>query len=279
MKKHVIILILFALCFSLFGCKKQAPSGPAAGNDAVVIRLVNNCSVSPLNIAVRYRADGTVLGTMGLNSHGGELKTGERYLLTLRSDDLPETVSLLTLEVFVQTKSNSDYISCGSGTITAPAAGSTYEITLNGGAAEGFSLTSDRVHIEADLPNTGPEAETPVSPDAEISKPEIPSGPYHLAETADPEALSAVFPGAAEFGSGLEISSKGMISWYVGADGASGTCSMEGSVLHAEVIPEGETNTVSLELTVHEDGTLDMLFRDTLLSWVPGEGETLKGTD
>ena len=53
-------------------------------------------------------------------------------------------------------------------------------------------------------------------------------GLWHLDEGSDLEALSGYFPGAAEFGSGMEIRSDGSISWFIGADGAAGTYTYDG---------------------------------------------------
>ena len=49
-------------------------------------------------------------------------------------------------------------------------------------------------------------------------------GPWHLVEDEKDNATAMeAIPGAMEFGSSMEITSDGHISWYIGADGSIGT--------------------------------------------------------
>ena len=104
-------------------------------------------------------------------------------------------------------------------------------------------------------------------------------GPWHLVDDTDLETLSEVFPGAAEFGSGMEIRSDGRISWYIGADGAMGTYVMEGNTLTADVT--GELDGVAYRITLHqpESEKLVMTFKEIELVWTYGEGDSLRGED
>lgn len=53
-------------------------------------------------------------------------------------------------------------------------------------------------------------------------------GPWHLAEGEnDDAAVNETFPGAMEFGNSMEITSDGKISWYIGADGGTGTYTLD----------------------------------------------------
>ena len=104
-------------------------------------------------------------------------------------------------------------------------------------------------------------------------------GPWHLSEDSDLGALSETFPGAAEFGSVMEIRSDGNISWFIGADGAVGTYTVNGNTLSAKVTAELDGAECNVTFTQKDDDRLEMVFRDTVLVWVHGEGESLKGEE
>lgn len=138
----------------------------------------------------------------------------------------------------------------------------------------------------APLPDPEPTPDWEPRPDPEPTPAEEPPlsveqlvGPWHLAEGTNLEALSAVFPGASEFGSGMEIRSDGRISWYVGADGAIGSYVLDGATLLADVTGEldGAWMQVTLRATAPE--TLWMRFRDVALRWVYGDGGSLRGEE
>ena len=62
-------------------------------------------------------------------------------------------------------------------------------------------------------------------------------GPWHLEddEKDNATAMEAI-PGALEFGSSMEITSDGHISWYIGADGGTDTWTDEDGVEWNEVV-------------------------------------------
>lgn len=127
------------------------------------------------------------------------------------------------------------------------------------------------------------EKNTAVSAPGKAESSDLPAnsfvGPWRLADDMDLEALSETFPGAAEFGSGMEIFSDGRISWYIGADGASGTCVIDGDALTADVTGELDGAVYRIELRQPEPKKLTMIFKDTGLVWVYGEGDSLRGED
>ena len=91
--------------------------------------------------------------------------------------------------------------------------------------------------------------------------------------------LSEAFPGAAEFGSGMEIRSDGRISWYIGADGAMGTYIIEGNTLTADVTGELDSAVYRITLIQPEPEKLTMTFKDIELVWTYGDGGSLRGED
>lgn len=125
---------------------------------------------------------------------------------------------------------------------------------------------------------------TPETPtEAPISlTPEDLTGPWHLtAGENDEAAIFDTFPGAMEFGSSMEIRSDGRISWYIGAEGGTGTCTLSGSVLHAELVSALDGSAMTMDFTAEQrDGRLFLTtrYKDLPLCWSWGEDETGAGT-
>ncbi|MBO5278529.1 MAG: hypothetical protein J6B06_03435 [Lachnospiraceae bacterium] len=107
------------------------------------------------------------------------------------------------------------------------------------------------------------------------------TGPWNLAEKENDDAVvNEMFPGAMEFGSSMEITSDGRISWYIGADGGSGIYSLSRNVLHAEMTNDFDNTAMTVEFTAEKkDGQLLLVmdYKNMYLYWSQGEGETGKG--
>ena len=85
-----------------------------------------------------------------------------------------------------------------------------------------------------------------------------------------------------EFGNSMEITSDGHISWYIGADGGTGTYSLSGDILSADMTNDFDQSFMKMEFTAEktDDGTfLYTEYKGLLLCWSQGEGETGKGGD
>lgn len=108
-------------------------------------------------------------------------------------------------------------------------------------------------------------------------------GPWHLVEDKKDNATAMeTIPGAMEFGSSMEITSDGHISWYIGADGGTGTYSLSGDILSADMTNDFDQSSMKMEFTAEktDDGTfLYTEYKGLLLFWSQGEGETGKGGD
>ena len=108
-------------------------------------------------------------------------------------------------------------------------------------------------------------------------------GPWHLVEDEKDNATAMeAIPGAMEFGSSMEITSDGHISWYIGADGGTGTYSLSGDILSADMTNDFDQSSMKMEFTAEktDDGTfLYTEYKGLLLCWSQGEGETGKGGD
>ncbi|MBR5969707.1 MAG: hypothetical protein IK016_05095 [Lachnospiraceae bacterium] len=193
------------------------------------------------------------------------------YVFSFVQDELPAgDIDTFRLDVFAAEKAGEDYSDCGSAVIKKPQPGAVYTLALNGDMADALTLSTAEQDVEVFI--SVQAAQTDPSLDSLV-------GPWHLAEDTDMETLSEVFPGAAEFGSGMEIRSDGRISWYIGADGAMGTYVMEGNTLTADVT--GELDGVAYRITLHqpESEKLVMTFKEIELVWTYGEGDSLRGED
>ena len=108
-------------------------------------------------------------------------------------------------------------------------------------------------------------------------------GPWHLAEDEkDNSTAIEALPGAMEFGSSMEITSDGHISWYIGADGGTGTYSLSGDILSADMTNDFDQSFMKMEFTAEKTDDRTFLYTEykgLLLCWSQSEGETGKGGD
>ena len=161
-------------------------------------------------------------------------------------------------------------------TVEAPMDG-VYPIVVVGQKAKGS------IHVDVERTPEAVELDGTQEPEAEVltMTAEDLVGPWHLAEDAkdNPTAIEAI-PGAMEFGSSMEITSDGHISWYIGADGGTGTYSLSKNVLSADMTNDFDVNSMKMEFTAEKtDGVLLLYteYKGLLLCWSQGEGETGKG--
>ena len=233
----------------------------------------------------------------GTDTHTLELKQGDTLKIQL------ETVKgNLSMKI---TAPDGTAIYQGNGTVKeftveAPVDGA-YPIVVVGQKAKGsIHIDVERVH-EAVEPegtkNAEPEGTTDPEPEGtknaeleEIQNPEPEAvtltaddlvGPWHLAEDEKDNATAMeAITGAIEFGSSMEITSDGHISWYIGADGGTGTYSLSGDILSADMTNDFDQSSMKMEFTAEktEEGTfLYTEYKGLLLCWLQGEGETGKG--
>ena len=311
-----MILTAAVILSMLSGCGaagKQASTIAENEEETVLtVCVVNQSAVNLYSIAVSYSVNDETLGSKAceqINKNAGQAV----YEFDFVPDELPAAaIDAFQLDVFAAEKAGEDFSDCGSAVVKSPQHGGVYTLTLNGEEAAALTLSTAERDVEIfastacgfiqKQENTGGDTSIgglfwdilhrergdsdPAVEDAEISNPartELPVdslvGPWHLADDTDLETLSEVFPGAAEFGSGMEIRSGGRISWYIGADGAMGTYAIEGNTLTADVT--GELGSASYRITLRqpEPKKLIMTFKDTELVWTYGEDDSLRGED
>ena len=223
--KNLIILTMVIILSLLTGCGevgKQA-STVAEGEEGTVltVRIDNQSAVNLYGIAASYSANGETLGSKVCEQID---KNAEQvvYEFDFVPDELPiAPIDSFRLDVFAAEQAGEDFSDCGSAVIKSPQLGGVYTLALNGEEAAALTLSTAERDVEIFAPV---QAQTELSVDSLV-------GPWHLADDTDMETLSEVFPGAGEFGSGMEIRSDGRISWYIGADGAMGSYIIEGNTL------------------------------------------------
>lgn len=278
-KFFVIVINVCALLLSLAGCaSSSAFDGSSAKN------------------ADSYHLDVKIMN--GTDTHTLELKQGDTLKI------LFETVKG-ALEMKI-TSPDGTSLYQGDGTVTeftveAPVDGP-YAIVVAGQNAKG------RIHVDMDkVPASTEPAETPEPSNSTVEEEILPAeaptrettdtsvsiappvqehnnpdavtaddlvGPWHLVEDEKDNAT------AMEFGSSMEITSDGHISWYIGADGGTGTYSLSGDILSADMTNDFDQSSMKMEFTAGktDDGTfLYTEYKGLLLCWSQGEGESGRG--
>lgn len=168
------------------------------------------------------------------------------------------------------------------------ACGKAGEMLKQDTAKEDLQQTEGQViEVVTEEPRQPEEIEDPEQPEQKEIKQQMTVdnlvGSWHLDESSiDTDKLYDTIPGSMEFGSSMEIKSNGQMSWYIGADGATGTYIIEENVLHAAFSSIMEETSYETDLIVHteaEEPTLTMEYKDFTFTWIHGEGETLRGED
>ena len=275
MKHKVSIILAVAVILSvLTGCgaagKQASTIAESEKGIALTVRIVNQSAVNLYGIAVSYSANGETLGSKVCDQIKQEADQTV-YEFKFVQDELPAApIDTFRVDVFAAEKAGEDFSDCGSAVIKSPQLGGVYTLALNG--EEAAALTLSTAERDVEIFTSVQAAQTELSVDSLV-------GPWHLAEDTGLETLSEFFPGAAEFGSGMEIRSDGAISWYIGADGAIGTYIIEGNTLTAHVTGEVDGKAYRITLRQPEPEKLVMTFKDTELVWTYGDGGSLRGED
>ena len=153
-------------------------------------------------------------------------------------------------------------------TVEAPMDG-TYPIVVVGQKAKG-SIHIDVERVPEAVEPEGTQESEP-EPEAVILTADDLVGPWHLAEDEkDNSTAIEALPGAMEFGNSMEITSDGHISWYIGADGGTGTYSLSGDIVSVDMTNDFNQSSMKMEFTAEktDDGTfLYTEYKGLLLCW------------
>ncbi|MCI6978177.1 MAG: hypothetical protein MR930_06090, partial [Lachnospiraceae bacterium] len=163
-------------------------------------------------------------------------------------------------------------------TVEAPMDGA-YPIVVVGQKAKGS------IHMDVERVPEAVESEGTQEPEPEavtLTADDL-VGPWHLADDEkDNATVIEAIPGAIEFGSSMEITSNGHISWYIGVDGGTGTYSLSGDILSADITNDFDESSMKMEFTAEKtEGGIFLYteYKGLLLCWSQGESETGKGGD
>ena len=111
------------------------------------------------------------------------------------------------------------------------------------------------------------------------------TGPWHLdAYRNDLSDFSGLFEAYAEFGASMEIRSNGQLSWYIGAEGGTGTFSVDGAMLMAELTRTADESPMTTQFDILRDGDevyLGMHWANGIVFWTWGDDDSadLSGED
>ncbi len=213
---------------------------------------------------------------------GNTVKNGDSYALDIEAMNGTDTHTLElkqddTLKILFETVKGSLEMK-----ITAPDGTAVYQ---GDGTAKEFTMEAPMdgpYHIVV----VGQKAKGSIHVDVErtpaLTAEEL-VGPWHLEPGENDEtAINEPFPGAMEFGNNMEITGDGNISWYIGAEGGSGTYTLDGDTLRAETTSDLDGSAMTLELRAERtDGELSLFMevKDLSLRWFQDKGETGKGEE
>lgn len=124
------------------------------------------------------------------------------------------------------------------------------------------------------VPQDSENITTENSFDAKLQDVEL-VGPWHIDQKkTDIRAIEAdweTFPGYGEWGASMEIRSNGQISWFIGAAGGTGTYTVDGDLLHAELTDSIEQKEVAMDFVIVGKDEIKMTYADTEITWEYGD--------
>lgn len=285
MKKILVILTEAALMLSFSACRANPDRVNTAGDtsigglfwdilqgqrgdtekpQAILINIENHTGSGIPDIAMSWSQDGIPLGSRGME-HANQSPISEGEIISF--DFLPEDFALaelknLRFDVYVGAAPHEDYTACGGFFLETAAYGEAYsfELRMEDGSYVLWQTFEDGT--VAEMPLDVPAETVPDEPAS--TETDVPSfsfdpldltGPWHVDGTRnDCTELANRYEGYGEFGARMELRSNGQLSWYIGAEGGSGTYSIEGTALTAELTRPSDDSPMTTVFTVLRDG-------------------------
>lgn len=254
---------------------------------AIIIMAVSLCACgtndnakfngSKTGDAQHFDIDFDILNTT--YTHELVMEEGESIEISIEKES--GSISLLVQKESEDSVYQGDDVDTGEFEVIISEAG-TYTLSVTGKKAKGHVVFTKKLR-DSDAENEVETKDSDVEEDITSISNVLIVGPWHLDNsTTDNDALNEEFPGAMEFGNGMEIKSDGRISWYVGADGGTGTYSLEGNSVNATFTSDMDGKSYDSKIEIQQSGeeyVLLMNYKDFTFTWKYGEGETGKGND
>lgn len=274
MKRIITFIIAATMCFALAACSNHEAQDI---DKELHIRIMNEVeSVYGLGLTY-YFNDVPVLSTGMKHADGSKITDGSvEFALTM--DDVPKDADLnkFGVKFMVAEETGVELSVC---TMYFPARfGDTYNFKLinEDGCYAVWSELDGETHSGHQMNS---KEENAAERETELQILDL-VGPWHLdKEKNDISALESAwetFPGYGEWSAGMEIRSNGQMSWYIGAAGASGTYTVEGDVLHAELTDDStEQKEVTMDFLIVGKDSIKMMYADTEIIWTYGDQEDI----
>ena len=273
MKRIITFLIVAAMCFALAACSNHEAQDI---DKELHIRIMNEVeSVYGLGLTY-YFNDVPVLSTGMKHADGSKITDGSvEFALTM--DDVPKDADLnkFGVKFMVAEETGVELSVC---TMYFPARfGDTYNFKLinEDGCYAVWSELDGETHSGQQMNS---REENAAEQETELQVLDL-VGPWHLdKEKNDISAIESAwetFPGYGEWGASMEIRSNGQMSWYIGAVGGSGTYTVEGDVLHAELTDSMEQKEVIMDFLIVGKDAIKMTYSDTEIIWTYGNQEDI----
>lgn len=259
MKKAIAIIMMMA-CLLCVGCG----TGSAVNEQKheIKINIQNDTSEQLKRIGITYCIGEEALGTIGVENADGSLLGNDGLAFSLTKEDIPDGADLSKFKMEVSVTDAEGRAYDAGALAFAPEFGKEYSFVLK--SVDGcYSLWSAQSDDMLGLPEDGADL----------------TGPWHLDEEKnDLNAFQDIFPAYAELGASMEIRSDGQISWYIGAEGGSGTYTQEADVLTVNMTGDvsGQPETVTLLVIPYGEGVYLMMdSNDTAVFWAYGDSGEL----
>ena len=264
MKKTIAIIAMMALCLCCISCGTKAEE-----KGGITINIKNEAAEQLKRIGVTYCLGDEALGTLGVEHADGSPLGNDSLAFCLTKEDIPADADLsdFRMGVSVTNADGATYDVCSLA--FAPEFGKEYDFILK--SADGcYSLWPAQNDNMLELPE---EFLGLLEGSIDLT------GPWHLDEEKNNlNAFQDIFPAYAELGASMEIKSDGQISWYIGAEGGSGTYTQEADALTVNMTGDvsGQPETVTLLVIPYGEAVYLMMdCNDTAVFWAYGDSGEL----
>lgn len=268
MKKAIVIILIFVMSMSFAACTDKSTT---VDEDMAVFTVCNNIDNQIYAIGISCLESVNAACSAAVRGADGKpLSNNSEFDFRLRKSDLPEDADLRCFGLKFYVDDSGGYDKEVATAYFPLEYGKNYYFNISGGAEKYTVSSNDAVTI---LLND--EDNTAQTEDDNVIKTDALTGPWHLDENMnDLKAFEMLFPGYAEWGSGMEIRSNGMMSWYIGAEGGNGSYQFDGKSLALEYVSTLSDTKASVSMSakiINDILTLEMPYGDINIIWIYGD--------